>query len=51
MTERRTGRTVCEVTEEIDADGTSEFVRMIDDHQPATVEEFLARWRARSPQS
>jgi hypothetical protein len=44
VTDRRTGRTVCEVTEEIDADGTSEFARLLDDYQSATAHEFLERW-------
>ncbi len=44
VTDRRTGRVVCELTEEMDADGTSAFARLIVDYDSATAHAFLARW-------
>ena len=44
VTDRRTGRTVCELGEEMDADGTSDFARLIEDYHTATAQTFLTRW-------
>jgi hypothetical protein len=49
VTDRRTGRTVCERTEEMDADGTSEFAQLLDDYEIATATAFLDRWAVAPP--
>jgi hypothetical protein len=46
VTDRVTNRTICEVTEQLDADGTSDFARLLSDYETATLESFLACWSA-----
>ena len=40
----QTGRTVCEVHESVDDDGTSDFARMLADFEHESVTTFLHRW-------
>ena len=40
----RTGRTVCEVRESMDDDGTSDFARLLTDFEQEPLSKFLHRW-------
>jgi len=44
VVDRNTNRTICEVAEELDGDGTSDFARLLSDYESVTLESFLARW-------
>ena len=39
-----TGRTVCEVRESMDDDGTSDFARLLTDFEQESLSKFLHRW-------
>lgn len=44
--DRNTNRTISEVVEELDGDGTSDFAQLLSDYESATLEAFLERWAA-----